>query len=50
MTWQPIVLFGVGGILVGGAASAWKADSRILAGLLAVVAVALVIGGVLWLG
>ena len=47
MTWQPIVLFGFAGLLVGGVISSWK-NSKLFAGILAVLAVALAVGGVLW--
>lgn len=48
MTWQPVLLLGFAGLLVGGVISAWKNDSRVLAGVLAVLAAALTAGGVLW--
>jgi hypothetical protein len=48
VTWQPIVLIGVAGFLVGGVAASWK-SSKVLAGVLAVLAIALAVGGVLWI-
>jgi hypothetical protein len=47
MTWQPIVLLGFAGLLLGGVFATWK-DSRVLAAVLAVLAAALAVGGVLW--
>ena len=49
MTWQPILLIGLAGFLVGGVAAAWKAEARIVAAVLGVLALALAAGGVLWL-
>ena len=48
MTWQPIVLIGFGGFLIGGVAAAWK-SSRVVAGVLALFALLLIAGGVLWI-
>ncbi len=47
MTWQPILLFGFAGLLLGGVFSVWK-SSRVFASVLAVLCVALAVGGVLW--
>ena len=47
MTWQPLLLFAFAGLLVGGVLATWK-DSRVLAAVLAVLAVGLTVGGVLW--
>ena len=48
MSWQPIVLFGMAGILAGGVMSTWK-EARVLSLILAAVVAACLVGGVLWL-
>ena len=47
MTWQPIVLFAFAGLLFGGVLSTWK-NSKIFAGILALLTLGLAVGGVLW--
>ncbi|MEO5832073.1 MAG: hypothetical protein ABJA16_09055 [Nakamurella sp.] len=48
MTWQPVVLLGFAGLLVGGVISAWKNDAKVVSAVLALFSVALITGGVLW--
>lgn len=48
MTWQPVLLLGFAGLLLGGVISAWKNDAKVVAGVLAVLTLALTTGGVLW--
>ena len=48
MTWQPVLLLGFAGLLVGGVISAWRNGAKMLAGVLSVLATALIVGGVLW--
>jgi hypothetical protein len=48
VTWQPIVLLGFAGLLLGGVISTWKNDARVLSVVLAVMTVALTVGGVAW--
>jgi len=49
MNWPPILLLGLAGFLVGGVIAAWRADARITATILAILAVGAVVGGVMWL-
>lgn len=48
MTWQPVLLLGFAGLLLGGVISAWKNDAKVVSAVLAVLTVALTVGGVLW--
>lgn len=48
MTWQPVLLFGFAGLLLGGVISTWKNDAKVASVVLAVFTVALTTGGVLW--
>ena len=48
-SWLPLVLIGVGGFLLGGVVSLWRSDSKPAAIVLAIFAVAAIVGGVLWL-
>jgi cell shape-determining protein MreD len=49
VTWQPLLLLGLAGFLVGGVVAAYRNGARITAAVLAVLALALAAGGVLWL-
>ena len=48
MTWQPIVLFGLAGLLAGGVGSFWR-ESRTAAYVFLVLVILCVVGGVLWM-
>ncbi|WP_170315463.1 hypothetical protein [Nakamurella deserti] len=48
MTWQPVLLLGFAGLLLGGVISTWKNDAKVVSAVLAVFTVALTVGGVLW--
>lgn len=49
MSWVPYVLIPLVGFFGAGAVSLWRTDHRGAAGLLALVAVALLAGAILWL-
>jgi hypothetical protein len=49
VSWQPILLLGLAWFLVGGVVAAVKAQARVVAIVLGVVALAFAVGGVLWL-
>jgi hypothetical protein len=49
VTWPPILLLGVAGFLVGGVIAAYRNGAKVLAVVVALLAVAAAIGGVVWL-
>ncbi len=49
MNWLPIALMALGGFLIGGVVSLWRADSRPAAMVVAAFAGAAVVGGAVWL-
>lgn len=49
MNWLAIALIALGGFLVGGVVSLWKADSRRASVVVGAFAAAAIVGGVLWM-
>ncbi|WP_230314066.1 hypothetical protein [Nakamurella alba] len=49
MNWLPIALIALGGFLIGGVVSLWRADARPPAVLCGVFAAAAIAGGILWM-
>jgi hypothetical protein len=48
VSWQPILLIAFGGFMVGGTAAMWK-TSKVAAVVCALIALACLAGGVVWL-